>query len=90
MKLLPRTTTINPIIVKENGGKPYSTGYYDTHIKRKICCGHDPDLYGGEVYATFLKEAAYFFKCAKCGRKGKSGISWNAAAASWNETYKDN
>lgn len=88
MRLLPRETTLNPIVVRMNGGKPYPTGYYDTHIDRNLCCNKDPSLFTETRVKTFLKEAAYVFKCDECGRTGGEGITPNAAAASWNENHK--
>lgn len=84
---LPRFTSDNPIAVKENNGKPYSTGWYETHIKRNECCGKDPDLFSHTRTKTFLKEAIYLFKCEDCGKEGNEGITPNGASCGWNETF---
>lgn len=85
MRLLPRTTTCNPIAVKYNGGKPYSTGYYDTNIVPIKCCNKEPDLYGGNKNAGFFKEGVYEFRCSVCAKTGAEAITANGAAALWNK-----
>lgn len=71
-----------------NNGKPYKTWYYDTNIKRKLCCGVDPDLYGGGVQNGFFREAAYQFRCPTCGRESKIDKVPNGAAAYWNKSFE--
>ena len=86
MKLLPRFTTANAVMVNDNNGNPYSTGYYDTHIKPADCCGKNPDLYAGAKINGFLKGSEYEFVCGECERVGGRYQTANGAAAMWNRT----
>ena len=88
MKLLPRFTTLNKTIVKENNGEPYSTGYYDTHISRAVCCGKSPDLYSGTTINGFISCSKYEFRCNKCNKKGGEGLTPNEASSKWNIANK--
>lgn len=90
MRLLPRTTTCNPVMVKLNGGKPYPTGYYDSQFTRKECCGKDPDCYGGSKpdRTGFFLESVYEFICPVCHRKGGAYITSNGASCSWNNSFE--
>jgi hypothetical protein len=89
MRVLPRTTICNPIAVAENGGKPYSTGYYETHTTTAPCCGNDPDLCLETGLEVFIKTASYVFKCSKCQKEGPEGLTPNAAAVGWNKMLAD-
>jgi len=65
-------------------GREIPRGCYETHIKRKECCGKDPDLYGGHRQSGFFLEGVWQFRC-DCGKRGESGITPNGAAARWNQ-----
>jgi len=71
--------------VASNNPVSISNGHYNTAIKRTLCCGEDPDLYGGSRASGFFKEGVWQFKCS-CGKAGDHGITPNAAAAYWNKS----
>ena len=79
MRQVKRVLSDNPVAI--------SNCHYSTHILRLKCCDQDPVLYAFTNIQGLLLSGVWKFICAECGREGAQGITPNAAAAGWNESW---